>query len=67
MFPIIKEILEQNQNKGIRIPQITTLFPDWWRSLNKKKGSYLTAQKGGGDLKDTDRNTQNAALNVDLF
>ena len=27
--------------KGIYIPKlakITTMFPDWWRSLNKKKG-----------------------------
>ena len=32
----------------------------------KKKGNYLTGQKGG-DLKVTQRNIQNAALNVDLF
>ena len=37
----IKEILEQNKVKGIGIPQLTkipTLFPDWWRSLNCRKG-----------------------------
>ena len=41
----------KNQNKGIRIPQlakITTLSRDWWRSLNEKRGNYLTAQKGKG-------------------
>ena len=38
---LTKEILEQYQNKGKWIPQlpkITFLFPDWWRSLNQKKG-----------------------------
>ena len=36
-----KEILEQKQNKGKKILQlakITTLFPNWWRSLSQKKG-----------------------------
>ena len=30
-----------------------------------KRGNYLNAQKGRG-IEDTQRNTQNAALNVDL-
>ena len=36
-----KEIEGQNQNKGIRILKLakcTTLFPDWRRALNEKKG-----------------------------
>ena len=45
-----KKLKDRTQNKGIRIPQlakITTLSPDWWRSLN----DYLTAQKGRGTQK----------------
>ena len=40
----------------------TTLFPDWW-----KKGSLIDCIEWEEDLKDTRRNTQNAALNVDIF
>ena len=57
-------------NKGTRIPQlakITTLFPDWCRSLNFKKELLFDSIERDGDLKDTYRNTKNAALNVDLF
>ena len=38
----------------MRIPQlakITTLSPDWWRTLNEKEGMYLIAQKGRGTQK----------------
>ena len=38
LIGILKEILEQNLNKGIQIPQlakITILYPDWWISLNE--------------------------------
>ena len=56
------------KNKGIKVSQmakITTPFPrDHWI---KKRGNYLTAKKRERDMKDTHRNTQNAALNVDLF
>ena len=37
----IQNRTEQNQKRGIRFPQlakITTLFSDWLRSLNQKKG-----------------------------
>ena len=66
----LKLILEQNKNKGIQIPQlpkITTLFPDWWRSLNYEMGQLFDCIEREGDSKDTQRYTSNAALNVDLF
>ena len=44
-----------------------TLFPDWWRSLNKEKGLLFDCIEREGDLKDKLRNKQNAGLNVDLF
>ena len=46
--------------------KILNLFPDWWRSLNQEKGKFECLEREG-DLKDTQRNTQNAALNVNLF
>ena len=38
---ILKDIIEYNKMNGIGIPQLTkipTLFPDWRRSLNCRKG-----------------------------
>ena len=42
---------------------------DWWRSLEFKKGKLFDCMfiERDGDLKDTHLNTENAALNVDLF
>ena len=47
--------------------KITTLFPDKWRSLNFEKGYLFDCIEREEDLNDTHCNTQNAALNVDLF
>ena len=41
--------------------KIPTLFPDWRSSMIKKRNNSFTAQRN------TQRNTQNAALKVDLF
>ena len=46
--------------------KILNLFPDWWRSLNQEKGKFECLEREG-DMKDTQRNTQYAALNYDLF
>ena len=54
---------------GTRILQfaiITTLFHDWWRALNEKKGIFDCIEKEG-DSKDPNRYPLNAALNVDLL
>ena len=66
----LKGILVQNQNNGIRIPQlakITTLSRDWWRSLNEQKVLLFDCIEREGNLKDTHRYTKDAAINVDLF
>ena len=42
--------------EGIQIPQlakITTMFPDWWRSLNYKKGLLFDWIEREGDSKGT--------------
>ena len=65
-----KEILEQNQIKGILIPQlakITTLYPDWQRSLNQKKGQLFDCIERHRGLERHPPLYLNAALNVDLF
>ena len=52
------------------IPQlvkILTVFPDWLRLLNLKKGQLFDCIEREWDMKDTHRNTKNDALNVDLF
>ena len=62
--------LEWILNKGIRIPQlakITTLFSDWWRSLNLKKGLIIWLHRKGGGLERHAPHYSNVALNVDLF
>ena len=38
-----------------------------WHPWIKKRVNYLSSIEGKGDLKDTQRNTQNAALIVDLL
>ena len=55
---------------GIRVSQlakIPRLFPDWWRSLNQEKGKLFDCIYREWELKDTQCNTQNVALNVDIF
>ena len=49
------------------LAKISNLFRDWSRSLNYEKGLSFECIKREGSLKDTHRNTQNAALSVDLF
>ena len=42
----------------IQIPQlakITTLSPDWWRSLNEKRGLLFVRIEREGNTKDTQR------------
>ena len=55
---------------GIRfhnLIKVLNLNPDWWLSLNQQKRLLFDCIEREGDLKNLHRNTQNAALNVDLF
>ena len=70
MNQMFYEVLEENKINGIGIPQLTkipTLFPNWRRSLNCRKGQLFGCIEREWDFKDPNRNKQNAALNVDLF
>ena len=49
-----------------QLAKIPTLFLIDGNHLIKERGNYLTAKKER-ELNDDQRNTQNAALNVDLF
>ena len=49
------------------LAKISTFFRNWCRSLNYEKGLLFECMEREGGLKDTHRNTQNAALNVDIF
>ena len=44
--------------------KISTLFPDWWRLSNYGKGWLFACLENEVGLKDSQRNTQYAALNV---
>ena len=65
-----KRFYTRERIRGIRVPQlakIPTPFHDWWSLFNFKKVQLFKCIESKGDLKDTHRNTQNAALNVALF
>ena len=63
----IKKFYNRTRIRISRLSKIPTLFPDWSRSLNLEKGYLFDCIEREEDFKDTSRNTQNAALNVDLF
>ena len=54
-LPLIKKGMNKN------------FFPDWWILLKQEKVLLFDCIEREGDLKDTQRNTQNATLNVDLL
>ena len=49
-----------------QLAKLQTFFPDSEILFHQEKGLSFDCIEREGDLKDTQRNTQNAALNVDL-
>ena len=64
-----KRFYTRGRRKGIKVSQLLNFQPffmivgDHWNY----KGVIIWLHEREGDLKDTHRNTQNAALNVHLF